>query len=77
MKRFPANGIQLKYQVRGTGEPLLLIHGGMIADSFEPIAGQLAASYRVITYRRRGCHGTPPPLESTEHCRSLAPRRLR
>jgi 3-oxoadipate enol-lactonase len=59
MKTFIVDGVQLEYQVRGAGEPLLLIHGGMIADSFEPIADALAASYQFITYRRRGYHGTP------------------
>ena len=54
-----ADGVPIEYQVRGAGEPLLFIHGGMIADSLEPIAEKLAASYRVITYRRRGFHGSP------------------
>ena len=57
---YHADGVQLEYKIRGEGEPLLLIHGGMIADAFEMIADQLAASYQLITYRRRGYHGTPP-----------------
>jgi pimeloyl-ACP methyl ester carboxylesterase len=65
MKTFTADGVQLEYQVRGDGEPLLLIHGGMIADSFEPIADALAASYQLITCRRRGYHGTPPHPDCT------------
>ena len=59
METYLVDGVQIEYQVRGAGEPLLLIHGGMIADSFEPIAQKLAASYQLITYRRRGFHGTP------------------
>jgi pimeloyl-ACP methyl ester carboxylesterase len=65
MKTFTSDGVELEYRVRGDGEPLLLIHGGMIADSFEPIAGALAASYELITYRRRGYHGTPPHPDCT------------
>ncbi len=33
METYIADGVELEYQVRGAGEPLLLIHGGMIADS--------------------------------------------
>lgn len=65
MQTFITDGVQLEYQVRGAGEPLLLIHGGMIADSFEPIADALAASYQLITYRRRGYHGTPVHADCT------------
>ncbi len=65
METYIADGIELEYQVRGAGEPLLLIHGGMIADSFEPIADELAASYKLITYRRRGHHGTPAHPDCT------------
>jgi len=65
MEKFVADGIHVEYQVRGAGEPLLLIHGGMIADSFEPIADEIAASYQLITYRRRGYHGTPAHADCT------------
>jgi len=58
METYLADGVPIEYQVRGAGEPLLFIHGAMIADSLEPIAEKLAASYRVITYRRRGFHGS-------------------
>ena len=59
METYLADGVQLEYQVRGTGEPILFIHGAMIADTFEMIADELAASYRLVTYRRRGFHDTP------------------
>ena len=65
METYIADGVELEYQVRGAGEPLLLIHGGMIADSFEPIADELAASYKLITYRRRGHHGAPAHTDCT------------
>jgi pimeloyl-ACP methyl ester carboxylesterase len=37
----------------------------MIADTFEMIADELAASYRLVTYRRRGFHGTPAHQDCT------------
>ena len=65
MKTYLADGVQLEYQVRGAGEPLFFIHGAMIADTFEMIADELAASYRLVTYRRRGFHGTPAHEDCT------------
>jgi pimeloyl-ACP methyl ester carboxylesterase len=60
MEKFVADGVELEYQERGSGEPLICIHGGMIADTFEAVSGKLAGSYRLITYRRRGFYNTPP-----------------
>jgi pimeloyl-ACP methyl ester carboxylesterase len=65
METYLADGVRLEYQVRGAGEPLLFIHGGMIADTFEMIADEIAASYRLVTYRRRGFHGTPAQQDCT------------
>lgn len=53
--------LRLEYQVRGSGEPLLMIHGAIIGDSFECIAERLGAEHRLITYRRRGFAGSAPP----------------
>ena len=65
METYLTDGVRLEYQVRGAGEPLLFIHGGMIADTFEMVADELAASYRLVTYRRRGFHGTPAHPDCT------------
>ena len=49
-----------KYDVRGTGEPVLFIHGALIADTFLPlIADPALGRYQKITYRRRGYDGSP------------------
>jgi pimeloyl-ACP methyl ester carboxylesterase len=50
------DGVELKYRVVGSGEPVLLIHGGFIADTFVPLLAEprLVDSYRLITYHRRG-----------------------
>lgn len=51
------NGIDIHYQERGTGEPLLLLHGfGGCATEWTPFAEVLAQDYRVISVDLRG-HG--------------------
>jgi pimeloyl-ACP methyl ester carboxylesterase len=52
----------LEYEESGRGEPVLLIHGGHVADGFVPLMGEavLADRYRLIRYRRRGYAGSPP-----------------
>ena len=48
-----ANAIE--FEVRGDGEPVLLIHGAIVADSFLPMMSQPVLShYQLIRYRRRG-----------------------
>ena len=50
----------LEYEVTGEGEPVLLIHGSHIAESFLPLTRQavLADRYRLIRYHRRGFAGS-------------------
>jgi pimeloyl-ACP methyl ester carboxylesterase len=51
------NGIELHYESRGSGEPLLLLHGfGGCGAMWAPAAQELAKQYRVITVDARG-HG--------------------
>lgn len=53
-------GARLRYEVRGTGPVLLMIHGGMgDAAVFLPVAGLLAGAYTVVTYDRRGNSRSP------------------
>lgn len=47
--------VSLYYEVRGKGEPLLLIHGAIVdADLYHEAAELLAAYYTVVTFDRRG-----------------------
>lgn len=47
--------IELYYELKGQGEPLLLIHGvGVDADLYADASKILAKKYSVITYDRRG-----------------------
>jgi pimeloyl-ACP methyl ester carboxylesterase len=56
------NGVRTWHEVRGDGEPLVLLHGGF-SDSreFEPISARLAEQFRVHTVDRRG-HGRTPDV---------------
>ena len=54
------DGVELKYHVVGAGEPVLLIHGSLIADTFVPLLAEprIVGSYRLIAYHRRGYGGS-------------------
>lgn len=52
-----ANGLDIYYQEQGQGQPLLLIHGGILnSDSWESYRATFAQHFRVITPDSRG-HG--------------------
>ena len=66
MDRAKVNGVELEYEVRGSGEPLLLINP-VVAEGFVPLLGEpaLVDRYRLIRYHKRGWGGsthTPPPV---------------
>lgn len=50
----------LEYEVHGSGEPVLLIHGSHVADSFLPLVEQpdLVDRFRLVRYHRRGFAGS-------------------
>jgi pimeloyl-ACP methyl ester carboxylesterase len=62
MKAANVNGVELEYEEQGSGEPVLLIGTGPIADSFLPFFSQqaLAERYRLIRYHQRGQRGSTP-----------------
>jgi pimeloyl-ACP methyl ester carboxylesterase len=62
------NGIRLYYEERGSGAPILGLHGaGSSALLWEDAAERLAELGRVVTYDRRGCSRSerPSPYEVT------------
>jgi pimeloyl-ACP methyl ester carboxylesterase len=54
----PVNGIQVYYEVRGSGRPLVLLHGGVVTIdlTFGPLLEPLAAGRQVIAVELQG-HG--------------------
>ncbi|MBV8955179.1 MAG: hypothetical protein JO179_13660, partial [Solirubrobacterales bacterium] len=44
MERARVNGAELEYELKGSGEPVLLIHGSHIAGSFIPLVAQPSMS---------------------------------
>ena len=62
MPRANVNGTELYYEIRGTGEPLLLIMGGSgDGGHFDAIADLLCDEFTVVTYDRRGNGRSPAP----------------
>jgi pimeloyl-ACP methyl ester carboxylesterase len=59
MSRASLDGIELEYEVRGVGEPVVLVHAGVFAGWYKPLLDEQAfAGYRVLTYHRIGYAGS-------------------
>jgi pimeloyl-ACP methyl ester carboxylesterase len=76
MERAKLNGIELEYEVRGSGESVLLI-SPVIAGAFLPFLAEPALTdrYRLIRYHRRGWGGsthTAPPVRIADHAADAA-----
>jgi len=76
MKIAKVNGVELEYEVVGSGEPVLLI-SPVLADGFLPLMSQpaLADRYQLIRYHKRGWVGsthTPPPVSVATHAADAA-----
>ena len=76
MHSVEVNGVELEHEVRGAGEPVLLIDM-LIADCFVPLLTQpvLADRYQLIRYHKRGWVGsthTPPPVNIADHAADAA-----
>lgn len=76
MQHARVNGVELEYEVAGSGEPVLFI-SPVVADGFLPLVAEraLAGRYRLITYHKRGWAGsthTPPPVTVVDHAADAA-----
>ena len=60
MDRAVLDDVELEYEVRGRGEPVLLVHPGIFADWFTPLLQEpsLASRYCLVHYHRVGCGGS-------------------
>jgi len=56
------DGAELEFEITGTGDPVLLIHGALIAEAYAPLCAEPAVNsrYRLVRYHRRGYAGSSP-----------------
>ena len=76
MNKARIDGFELEYEVKGSGEPLLLI-SPVLADGFVPLLaqGELADRYQLVVYHKRGWAGstrTSGPVTVGEHAADAA-----
>jgi pimeloyl-ACP methyl ester carboxylesterase len=79
MDRAALDGLELEYEVQGTGEPVVLVHAGVCADFFKPLLKEpaLTGQYHLLSYHRVGYAGSTHLVgavsiaQQAAHCRSL------
>jgi pimeloyl-ACP methyl ester carboxylesterase len=79
MRRARIDGLDIAYEERGVGEPVVLIHAGVCADWFANLLDEpaLADAYRLIRYHRAGygdsgrIAGPVTVAQLADHCRAL------
>ena len=77
LDRAKLDGAELEYRVAGSGEPVLLIPPGPLADSFLPLLSEeaLLDRFSLILYHRRGMAGSSdvtPPVSFAEQAADAA-----
>jgi pimeloyl-ACP methyl ester carboxylesterase len=77
MKRAAVGGLELEYELRGTGDPVVLIHWGLCASWAEPLLNEraIAARFRLLRYHRAGFAGSDPvdgPIGMADHAAHCA-----
>jgi pimeloyl-ACP methyl ester carboxylesterase len=77
MERATVDGLKLEYELRGAGEPVVLIHWGLCAAWAEPLMDEpaLADRYRLLSYHRAGFAGSDRiegPLTLADHAAHCA-----
>src|SRR4249920_2320146 len=60
----PVNGLQMYYEIHGTGQPLVLLHGAFsaISTSFGQLLPGLAKTRQVIAFELQG-HGRTADID--------------
>lgn len=76
MERANVNGAQLEYDVTGSGDPVVFVHGAHLADAHLPLAAEPAlGSFTRIRYHRRGHGGSTRaggPVSVEQHAADAA-----
>src|SRR5256885_2094879 len=76
MKTATLNGVKIEYEEAGEGEPILMIHGASVAETFKPLMAEPAlAKLRKVRVHRRGyagSEGVNAPLSFPEHASDAA-----
>ena len=76
MPALSVNGLDLHYESQGEGPPLVVVHGGWTDHTvWQGVADELAGSFRVIRYDRRGYSRSGRPegeLTRRQHEHDLA-----
>jgi pimeloyl-ACP methyl ester carboxylesterase len=74
MDRAALDGVELEYEVRGAGEPVVLVHHGAGADWFSPLLEEpaLTGRYRLLRYHRAGYAGSSPLVAPLTFAREAA-----
>jgi pimeloyl-ACP methyl ester carboxylesterase len=79
MRRARIGALEIAYEERGAGDPVVLIHAGVCADWFANLLDEpaLAGPYRLIRYHRAGygdsdrIEGPVTVAQLADHCRAL------
>ena len=79
MERAAVGGVELEYELQGSGEAVVLVHWGVAAAWAEPLLNEpaLADGHSLLSYHRAGFAGSSSvggPLtmaDHAEHCRLL------
>jgi pimeloyl-ACP methyl ester carboxylesterase len=60
LNRAVLDGIELEYEIRGTGDPVILVHAGVFPEWFKPFLNEpaLNSRYRLVRYHRAGYGGS-------------------
>jgi pimeloyl-ACP methyl ester carboxylesterase len=61
----PVAGVELEYWVKGTGEPVVFLHGGVLTDWFGPIVDGLSQTgcHQLVSYHRPGYRTSTMPSQ--------------
>lgn len=64
MDQAKIDGVTLEYEMQGSGEPVVFIHGALMGDTYAPLMDEPSLKgFRLIRYHRRGFAGSSPAAD--------------